>query len=201
LIRENASRDVAPLLRKLRLCHMFTIGAFVAGRPWAVQIKNYRSEDFFSRITLDRFETHGREITESGLGFIFGDPRAITRPDIDGLVTISGRKPRSPKDFSNLLVSLNRRIAATPAGRVTISPSCVTSYIPPGGLPIDSKFHDSSSAPSPRVVPMVVMGVDVTEIMRTMMSHTGPSSASFQQEQEQAMRRAAVPRNRLGPHR
>jgi len=205
LIRENATRDLAPLLRARGIYHMFSIGALLAGRPWAVQIRNFTAQaGVLSGATLDHFETVAKEITDSGQGFVFGDPHAVTRPDQEKLMTLASRKPRRPKDFRNLLASINHRAAATPSGKRTVSPGCVTSYLPPAGEPIECEFHDGAAAPAPLVVPMLLFGIDVTEMQRTLMRQTatlrgspGSAEASFQQESEHAAKQAVVPRNRL----
>ncbi len=83
--------------------HMFSIGAFLAGKPWAIQIRNFRVEaGGQTGIILDPFQTAASEIHAPGQGFVFGDPRAITRQDFDKLMTLATRKPRRPKDFRNL---------------------------------------------------------------------------------------------------
>ena len=42
LLRENATRDLGPQL-KGRMHHMFSIGAFLNGVPWFVQIRNFHA--------------------------------------------------------------------------------------------------------------------------------------------------------------
>src|SRR5712691_6613249 len=71
LIRENATRDLAPLLRARGIHHMFSIGVFLAGRPWVVQIRNFTAQaGVLNGTTLDHFETVAKEITDVGQGFV-----------------------------------------------------------------------------------------------------------------------------------
>jgi hypothetical protein len=205
LIRENSTLDLAPLLHTHGVHHMFSIGAFLAGRPWVIQIRNFATPTGVpSGAVLDHFETVGKEITDSGQGFVFGDPQAISPRDQDKLMTLATRRPRRPKDFRNLLASINRRAAVTPSGKRTVSPGCVTSYLPPAGEPVECEFHDGAAAPAPLVVPMLWFGIDGTEMERRVMRQTAtlrgsPESAdaSFQQESEHAGKQSVTPRNRL----
>ena len=208
LIRENATRDLAPSLRAHGICHMFSIGAFLAGRPWAVQIRNFTARAGVLDLTpLDHFDTAAKEITGSGLGFLYGDPRAINRRDLDKLMALAARKPRRPKDFRNALASINRRIAATPSGRRTISSGCVTSFIPPKGEPFESEFHGKVAGPTPFAVPTLLFGIDLTDIQRTMMQQMrqqgGTLSSSpdtgLSLQHERVAKDSVVPRNRLRP--
>lgn len=208
LIRENATHDLAPILHRRGICHMFSIGAFLAGRPWAVQIRNFNAPAGVpSGVVLDHFETAAK-VADSGQGFafVYGDLQAVTHPDQKKLVALATRKPRQPKDFRNLLASINRRAATTPSGRRTVSPGCVTSYIPPKGEPFECEFHGGAAAPSPLVIPTLLFGIDITEMQRTMMQQmkpgilsSSPGTTGLSLQQEGAAKQAVVPRNRLRP--
>jgi len=145
LIRENATRDLARSLRANGIYHMFSIGAFLAGRPWTVQIRNFTAKAGDPNLVLlDHFETVAKEITGAGVGFVYGDPRAINPQEMVGkLMTLASRKPGRPKDFRN-----------------AISPGCVASYMPPKGEPFESEFHGKIAAPTPFVVPMLLFGIE-----------------------------------------
>lgn len=204
-IREDATRHLAPILCTHRIFHMFSIGAFLAGRPWVVQIRNFAAQGGVSGgAVLNRFETVAKEIAGAGQGFVFGDPQAVSVPDQQRLMALAARRPRRPRDFRNLLAGLNRRAAGTPSGKRSVSPGCVTSYIPPAGEPIESEFHDAVGAPGPLAVPMLLFGIDMTETERTLIGRmeafrgsTGCTDAAFQQEIEKAAKEGVTPRNRL----
>lgn len=167
LIRENATRDLAPLLRTQNIQHMFSIGAFLKANPWVVQIRNFGPR---GGAVLDHFDTVAKQIDEAGLGFSWGGgANVLASGDGELLATAANKKPRTPKEFRNLLASINRRAARTKSGQKTISPSCVTSYIPPAGEPADLEFHESKGAPKPMVIPLLLFGIDLSEMQRTLM--------------------------------
>ena len=67
-----------------------------------------------------------------------------------------------------------------------------------------TKSQKRAAAPAPLVVPMLLFGIDMTEVERTAMRQTATlrglpdrTEALFQQESEQAAKRAVIPRNRL----
>lgn len=202
LIRENATRDLAPALRAKGILHMFSIAAFLAGQPWAVQIRNFTLKDL---VLLDHFETAGMKVPDSGLGFVYGDPRAINLRHGEKLMALAKRKPRQPKEFRNALASMNRRVAETPSGRRTISPGCFSSYMPPKGEPFESEVHGVKAAPGPLIIPTLLFGIDLTDIQRTMLQQmrrpgalsTSPESTGLALQQERSAKESVVPRNRL----
>jgi len=197
LIRENATRDLAPQLRARGWYHMFSIGAFLAGRPWAVQIRNFLANNPLGPfgLVLDRFENVAKDMTGTGQGFMFGPPDSLTLPDLKLLSVIGTRKPRKPKDFRNLLAAMNRRASRTSVGKNKISAACVTTYIPPAGEPAEVEFHDAAGVPSRlshRVVPTLLFGIDVSEMARVL-----PGRLQDDAFVEQAARTAVTTKNRL----
>src|SRR6266481_54814 len=76
---------------------------------------------------------------------------------------------------------LDRRSAATEAGRRSISPHCVTSYVPPTGEPFESEFHDAKGANSALTIPMLLFGIDTTEMQRNVMTALHASWVDCQQ--------------------
>ena len=210
LIRENATRDLAPHLLARGIRHMFSIGAFLAGRPWAIQIRNFNAPSGVpSEVVLNRFETIAK-VVDPGQGLVFIYPHAILGPDQRKLMTLANRKPRTPKEFRDLLASINRRFAATPSGRKTVSPGCVTSYMPPKGQPVESEFHGGTAGPTPLVIPTLLFGIDTTEIQRTLMERmkrmnevgavsSSPDNTGLSPQQERAAKESVLPRNRLRP--
>ncbi len=198
LIRENASRDLGRLLKRKGIRHMFSIGAFLQGRPWAVQIRNFNLEGGLFGPVLDHFETIAKEITGPGRGFVFGDPAAIRPQDQEKLMALAARKPRRPKEFRDLLASINRRAAQTKSGARTVSPHCVTTYIPPAGEPFESEFYDVKGAPRPLVIPVLLFRIDLTEMQRALLGQSNKEAAASH-DIERAARDAVSPKNRLRP--
>jgi hypothetical protein len=172
-LRENATRDLAPLLRPRGVLHMFSVGAFRNGQPWVAQIRNFAVEAGVPKApALDRFETVTKVIDPPGQGFIFG----------------------------GLLAAINKRASATPSGRKTVSPHCVTSYLPPTGWPGEMGFHELDRPPVPLIVPTLLFGIDLTEMQRGFMKQAEawrktlqPPTGAFDQSAEEAIR----PKTRL----
>jgi hypothetical protein len=123
-------------------------------------------------------------------------------------MTVATKRPRRPKDISNFLASINRRVARATPWPKTISEGCVTSYIPPKGQPAQSQFHgEGGSAAKPRTtltIPTLLFGIDTTEIQRTMLRRvetlTGSANdpgVGLDEEQTRAAKESVIPRNRL----
>jgi hypothetical protein len=200
-LRENATRDLAPLLRPRGVLHMFSVGAFRNGQPWVAQIRNFAVEAGVPKApALDRFETVTKVIDPPGQGFIFGDLKAVPAPDRAKLFALATRRPRHPSDYRGLLAAINKRASATPSGRKTVSPHCVTSYLPPTGWPGEMGFHELDRPPVPLIVPTLLFGIDLTEMQRGFMKQAEawrktlqPPTGAFDQSAEEAIR----PKNRL----
>ena len=180
-IRENATKDLGALLSKRGIPHMFSVGAFLAGRPWCIQIRNFNPRAGLPEgPILDHFVTVAKQVDPSGRSFIFGGT-AVSDKDRCTLFGVASRKPRRPKEFRNLLAAIIRRSAATEAGRRSISPHCVTSYVPPTGEPFESEFHDAKGANSALTIPMLLFGIDTTEMQRNVMTALHASWVDCQQ--------------------
>jgi len=160
---------------------MFSVGAFLAGRPWCIQIRNFNPRAGLSEgPILDHFVTVAKQVDPSGRSFIFGGT-AVSDKDRCTLFGVASRKPRRPKEFRNLLAAIIRRSAATEAGRRSISPHCVTSYVPPTGEPFESEFHDAKGANSALTIPMLLFGIDTTEMQRNAITALHASWVDCQQ--------------------
>jgi hypothetical protein len=175
---------------------MFSIGAFLRGTPWFLEIRNF---DPGSGEILDHFDTAGKQIAETGVASWWGGGLdAPTPDDRKRLVKAATKKPRNPKEFRRLLAAVNRRASRTGSGRTFISPSCVTSYISPAGGPADMEFHESQGAPKPMIVPLLHLGLDLTEMQRHLLKHCIPGDRIAQHKGAQdAGIRSITPRNRL----
>lgn len=200
LIRENATRDLAPLLRANNIHHMFSIGAFLNGRPWAIQIRNFHPSS--GARVLNHFDTVAKNIDGMAVGLAFGGgPDALAPGDQQRLMATAARKPRTPREFRNFLAAINRRAAKTKSGKKTISPGCITSCIPPVGEPAECEFHERSGALKPLVIPLLLFGIDLTEMQRGMLGGVSVSGAHNEaisnEGAEHPGKQAVLPRNRL----
>ena len=82
------------------------------------------------------------------------------------------------------------------------SPHCVTSYVPPTGEPFESEFHDAKGANSALTIPMLLFGIDTTEMLRNVMTALhgqGAGSTASNPSLAAAGRNSVVSRNRLRP--
>jgi hypothetical protein len=189
-LRENATRDLGPYLRG-RLHHMFTVAAVFGGRRWLAQIRNFdpTPSNLWAR-PLGVFRTVAVEVT-AGIATVF--PPLLTAQDRALLTRVATRRPRDPKQFAELLATINRRVASGPARRV-VSAHCVTSHTPPTGEPFEVKFHDASGQVRHMQVPMLLFGIDTTEMMRGLMSRV-PGGQPIDLPQQGQL--AVTPVNRL----
>lgn len=166
-LRESATRDLGPYLRR-RLHHMFTVAAFIRGRRWLAQIRNFHPtpESLWAE-PRGEFGTAAAEIKE-GLGVATVFPPLLDARDATLLQRVAARKPRDPEQFSDLLASINQRVASGRARKI-VSPHCVTTRVPPTGEPFTGKFHGGSGHQRTMQVPMLLFGIDTTEMMRGLM--------------------------------
>src|SRR5713101_1245663 len=93
LLRERATADLGPACVKdggprprlregRRTRHVFTIGAFLRGHPWAVQIRNFRFSPGALGPPAQDFVTTGEQIAEGGRFFTLGTPDVVPPADL-----------------------------------------------------------------------------------------------------------------------
>ena len=172
LLRENATRDIAPLLQSRGISHMFSIGTIIGTRRWMVQIRNFDVDQYGSRGSVrSSFTTATKEITAGGEAFVF-PPEAVSEQDLKKLRAAAMRKPRKPKDFSDLLGAVNLRASQTKAGKKAISGHCLTCYLPSsaGGIQGEVRGAAGTKRPRPTVVPTLLWGIDLTDSTKTMLT-------------------------------
>jgi hypothetical protein len=189
-LRENATRDLGPYL-KGRLHHMFTVGAVLGGHPWLAQIRNFTpTAKSLLPAPQGSFETAA---TKVGTSVVSAFPPLVLDADVKKLIQAAPKRPRKPEEFSELLASINRKVAAGPAQKI-VSPHCVTTYVPQKGEPFTTKFHDTSGVSRSLIVPMLLFGIDTTEMMKGMMRIVpGEAPPDIDADASQAVK----PQNRL----
>jgi len=203
LLRENATKDIAPHMLHVGLPHMFSIGAFVRGQRWVAQIRNFPYKGGVQGPVSDSFVTIARNFSDQpGQGFWFGTPGLVSKSQESKLMSIARRKPRHPEEFEKLLAKFIATAAKTSVGRRTISASCVTSFITPDGSPGHSTFHGEKGVHGnkPMVIPSLLFGIDVTPMLRGVLSNVlHMKNGAPTPPVESAGRAAVAPRNRLRP--
>jgi hypothetical protein len=202
-IREAATAELAGPAKANDVVHVFVVGAYLQGRPWAVEISNTTGPPNFP--ILDRFESGGGRADEPKV-MIAGEGRdAISAEDRALLLRVARRRPRRPEDIAQLLANIHRRAkhSGHPAGR-SISEACFTSHMALSGPGVGGRVHWDTSGPDTwlPIAPMVYHGLDMTEIMRLLaeqgheMRTGGPvDEAENRRRTEEALRRSVEPPN------
>jgi len=202
LLRERATADIGPIVAGAKIPHVFSVGAFLGERPWFVQVRNY---DFFPDSgkvgpPRARFDTFGGPVGAEGAFMALGTPKAVLKADGDTLMRCRAVKPQIPKQFCELLAAINRRASATPAGKIYVSPHCVTTYIPPTGT-IKHEFHHAFGTIKSVDSPFLLNGIDMTETMRVLKQMHKAGKNGIQppsmDEYNAAAQEAFTPRNPL----
>ena len=171
-IRERATADLGRFLAHRRIPHCFTVAAFLQGKPWIVQIRNFSviREKGFGPV-VDHFETSARAIPEEA-GIAVPWPHCLVPRDLQLLMRVCSKKPRDPKHFMDLLAQVNARTAASARSRGTVSPQCTVHYMPPSGDGHSQVYNMPTGAPL--MVPSYIWyGIDTTEFSRALTAHVG----------------------------
>jgi hypothetical protein len=188
-IRQDATRDLGDRLLKRGIKHMFSVGAFLRGIPWVVQIRNFSVTRELCEGPIEReFHTVAQKVRD-GAGVVVPWPLVLSREDLALLVKISRKRPRKPKEFSDLLGEVNRRTAQSPRSRGTVSEHCVTTYQPPSGDGLQTYVHNARIGMQPIIPPDLLFGIDVTELMRGLISKRSIT--------EKLVKDAVIPKNLL----
>jgi len=205
-LRERATADLGPACEKDGIRHVFTVGAFLQGRPWAVQIRNFRFSPGVLGPPARGFVTVAEQVADGGRFVALGTPDVVPPADLRTLHRLANIKPRQPKEFRKLLAAVNRRAAATKPDGGYVSPHCTTAYLPPTGEPFERELHDVQGAPSPVVIPFLLFGIDTTESHEVMArsaraARDGGSIPSEELDYDRAGRESVTARNPLRPPR
>jgi hypothetical protein len=181
LLAQRAGRDLGPILVQNGIHHTFTIGAFIQGHPFAIQIRNFglvesadpkkaialaRNEDgVVERLALGppqaEFIKPALHVGPEGLYMASGSgARFVPRNDQETLLRVRGTKPGDPRDFCALLAEVNRRAAVPRSG---VSKHCVTVYAPQDRSAFLVSRHDATGANKPVNVPILMFGIDFTD--------------------------------------
>lgn len=159
-IREAATRDLGPALAG-RYHHMFTVGAFLNGKPWLAQIRNFSVPSPLSPgPPLPEFMTVAERVPSSGVVSTFG--ASVSSRDGKRLDRIANRRPRKPKQFMDLLASVSQATAKKLSK--TVSPHCLVTYAPPTGEPLKALFYAAGGPPSAKASPFLLFGIDITDL-------------------------------------
>jgi hypothetical protein len=164
-LRDQATKSIGPHMDG-RIRHMFTLGVFLSGVPWIVQIRNFevnQSGEMGPPEAL--FRTAAHRLEGDPMVIVFGTPGALTSEDQSELLEISRNRPKHMDDFHGLLARYNRRAAFR--RKRHISKACATSFMPPEAEPISSKQHSPEGERAVDItVPVLLFGMDFTDVMK-----------------------------------
>lgn len=192
LIRDNATRWIGPHVQG-RYQHVFNIGVFSEGSAWLVQIGNVWKDGAFAKKPRRVFESSVRRVDKGIEGSIGGVRSAIAQADLDRLWRVLSKSQNIRlADIHGLFASINRR--ASSRGVPYISPNCITSFMPPTGMPTNSILHGGERCDRYRdrqrrrdrnyvsadlraarraALPHLYYGIDLTEISQALMDLEG----------------------------
>jgi hypothetical protein len=163
LVRERATADLGSLLLKFNVPHMFNIGAILGEVFWIVQIRNFEiSSDLTIGPILSEFQTHAAKVEGSLVSWW---PRIISEADQRLMSKVATKRPRKPKEFSDLLAGINLR---TSQHAPSVSAHCMTTYLPRSFDGEQTNIHNNGSQNIPFLVPpSLLFGIDLTEVARS----------------------------------
>jgi hypothetical protein len=176
-VREAATQDLAGPAKANDIPHVFVAGAFLQRRPWWAAITNQLGP--VSSPILDQFVTLAEPADNPPRRLVVGNGReAILAEDWALLDRIKNRRPKQPKDYSQVLANIHHRAKHSkhPA-RDWISETCTTTFMPPisgdpkQGTGLEGMTHWDQSAPSGKTLPaspFVLFGLDLTETSRVL---------------------------------
>src|SRR5262249_35819809 len=147
---------------------MFVAGVFLQRTPWVVQIRNFSvSVEGESGVQRD-FQTVAQKIPE-GAGVVVPWPWILSQSDMGKLKKIASKRPRNPKDFSDLLGTINRRTAHSSMARGAVSEHCVVTYLPPQGDGMQTHIYNAAPGSPQIITPTLLFGIDLTDMQRHVM--------------------------------
>ena len=199
-LREKATQSIGPIVTG-RFQQMFSIGAFLQGKPWIVQIRNFKAtrQDEFGP-PGSQFDIVAHRIENQPMVFVSGAQAALSSQQIDDLVRITSRRPNKMEDFHDLLAKYNRLASSHSTYGKMISASCTTSYMPPKGGPVSTKLHPGEDQKIHDIVlPVLLFGIDLTEmstiISQRLLNNSEEINASG--DLDEAGKRSVKPLDRL----
>jgi len=173
---------------------MFSIGAFLNGVPWIVQISNFSVPAPFEIGPIENeFNTRARKVLDGGA--VVPWPFLLLDADVALLSRVCAKRPRKPKEFSDLLGAVNLRAAQSSKSGGTVSPNCVTTYMPPAGDGMQTHVHNPVAGAPPFIKPTLLFGIDLTEMMQVFQRGLGEKIAS--EDTERAGKESVIRRNLL----
>lgn len=199
---EQATLTLAPIALKYNIYHIFSVGVFMAGRPWFVIISNTQPvADYPNYPPLDEFALYPTYVgEENAICFVTGTKQAINENDYQLLAHIAQNRPSRQTDYQMVLANINRRASQHKIHGWPISPDCITCFLSTTGAPGSQQMHhwDPAKPLLYKPIPQLVFGIDLTEMMQVGLNrakdvHQGietEATTNINQHLEEAAKRA-----------
>ena len=159
---------------------VFVVAAFIQGKAVLYQIANIADKTSWDK-PLSQFSVK-KVFIDTPLYYAGGSGSSrITKGEKERLARIAAKKPRSSKDFLNLLISVNKKVADKDKERV--SPSCIAVEMPEKGEPVNV-IDNGLQYISHGYIPFVLFCVDTTEMMQLTHSQR-PGGKNYNLPQEE----------------
>jgi len=170
LLEERSTASFGLLAAQHQVAHGFVFGGFEQGATIAGVVGNVRLDRPGGRVEAT-FARTAWVVRERGVVIVAGGGQgAIDSADRALLERIAQHRPADPKDYERVLGDVNKRaFERGEAASRLISRSSATSYMPPTIEPFSHSVHywDEGMGQQP-VSPMLLFGIDLTEIMEVM---------------------------------
>ena len=207
-LRQQATARLGAEAKVANVFHVFLAGAFLGGRPWAVEIKNLRPPSaFWSSGIRAEFETAAISVADSAVMGAGSGWDAVSAKDRELLKKISNRKPHNPEDFMRLLGDINRRAAdQIRSGSRTVSRACSVVFMPPEGDGVRCEWYgpEEERHLAPKGFSQILFGIDLGEMVRPVLNNFQDlregriSGEAFDRRIEEAGKNSVKPRGRRG---
>ncbi len=186
-LREQATARLGLQAKALNVPHVFLVGAYLSGRPWAVEIRNFQAPTAISPGGIQAtFETSAAEAASPMLLVGGAGAAAVNASDRELLAKISQRKPRKPEDYMRLLGEINQRAASgVGAAARTVSSSSTVVFMPPSGEGVKIEWHgpEAERHLAPPGMSHIFHGLDFSEMTKTLKSLQDLSDGKITQEE------------------
>lgn len=173
-LREQATARFGLQAKSLGLAHIFLIGSFLNGHPWAMEIHNLQPSTAISGSGVQPGFNTAAEPADSPRLMVGGAGRtAVIQSDRDLLLKISKRKPRNPEQYMEVLGAVNQRAAKSGGlASASISEACTVAYLPPAGDDVKWRWFGSQEEEylAPAGLSQIRHGIDIHEAFEEWLS-------------------------------
>ena len=168
-------------LMKYDTSHIFTVGAFIQGQAWLLEVANVEVDDCSSssrlrsyRVNsaskrLKSFRVYSEHISGQPIVLLRGETKAVSQPDRNRLRNEIKQRPRRAKRFMKLLAHVNKRASDEENYGRFISRECAATYMPANGEGVLGKgfpWGNEAMPWSTVAPPRLFHGINMTKFLR-----------------------------------